>query len=79
LRILAQKRVAAYSDQPGRPPLLTRLMAGLAILKHTHDLSDESPRGRWLENQTPPKPISFLAALPTDGFGLRSTHASTFA
>ena len=30
-----------YSDEPGRPPLPTRLMAGLAILKHMHDLSDE--------------------------------------
>jgi hypothetical protein len=30
-----------YSDGPGMPPLPTRLMAGLAILKHTFDLSDE--------------------------------------
>jgi len=33
---------AVYTDDPGRPPLPTRLMAGLAILKHTYDLSDES-------------------------------------
>ena len=26
-----------YTDDPGRPPLPTRLMAGLAILKHTYD------------------------------------------
>ena len=32
---------AVYTDVPGRPPLPTRLMAGLAILKHMHDLSDE--------------------------------------
>src|SRR5580693_5938681 len=32
---------AVYTDDPGRPPLPTRLMAGLAILKHTYDLSDE--------------------------------------
>ena len=32
---------AVYTDEPGRPPLPTRLMAGLAILKHMHDLSDE--------------------------------------
>lgn len=32
---------AVYEDKPGRPPLPTRLMAGLAILKHTYDLSDE--------------------------------------
>src|SRR3546814_3292637 len=35
---------------PGRPPLATRLMAGLAILKHMHDLSDESLCARWVEN-----------------------------
>jgi IS5 family transposase len=39
-----------YADVPGRPPLPTRLMAGLAILKHTHDLSDEALCDRWLEN-----------------------------
>jgi transposase, IS5 family len=30
-----------YTDDPGHPPLPTRLMARLAILKHTYDLSDE--------------------------------------
>lgn len=39
-----------YSDAPGQPPLPTRLMAGLAILKHTYDLSDEALAARWLEN-----------------------------
>src|SRR5215203_5807607 len=39
-----------YTDDPGRPPLPTRLMAGLAILKHMHDLSDEVLCERWLEN-----------------------------
>ncbi len=39
-----------YDDDPGRPPLATRLMAGLAILKHLHDLSDEVLCARWLEN-----------------------------
>ena len=38
---LEQKFGAVYEDKPGRPPLPTRLMAGIAILKHTHDLSDE--------------------------------------
>jgi IS5 family transposase len=37
-------------DDPGRPPLPTRLMAGLAILKHTYDLSDEVLCERWVEN-----------------------------
>ena len=41
---------AAYSDIAGQPPLPTRLMAGLAILKHTHDLSDEALCARWIEN-----------------------------
>jgi IS5 family transposase len=41
---------AVYTDQVGRPPLSTRLMAGLAILKHMHNLSDESLCDRWLEN-----------------------------
>jgi IS5 family transposase len=41
---------AVYSDGPGQPPLPTRLMAGLAILKHTHNLSDEALCERWVEN-----------------------------
>ncbi len=41
---------AVYCDGPGQPPLATRLMAGLAILKHMHDLSDEVLCDRWLEN-----------------------------
>jgi IS5 family transposase len=39
-----------YTDAPGQPPLPTRLMAGLAILKHTYDLSDEVLCERWIEN-----------------------------
>jgi len=41
---------AVYTDKPGQPPLPTRLMAGLAILKHTYDLSDEALCDRWVEN-----------------------------
>src|SRR3954466_4184842 len=40
-RFLEEQFGAVYTDAPGRPPLPTRLMAGLAILKHMHDLSDE--------------------------------------
>jgi IS5 family transposase len=40
----------AYKDGPGQPPLPTRLMAGLTILKYTHDLSDEVLCDRWVEN-----------------------------
>lgn len=47
---LEQRFGAVYEDKPGRPPLPTRLMAGLAILKHTYDLSDEVLCERWLEN-----------------------------
>jgi transposase, IS5 family len=39
-----------YEDGPGQPPLPTRLMAGLAILKHTYDVSDEVLCERWVEN-----------------------------
>lgn len=39
-----------YEDGPGHPPLPTRLMAGLMILKHMHDLSDEALCDRWVEN-----------------------------
>ena len=35
---------------PGHPPLPTRLVAGLLILKHMHNLSDEGLCARWLEN-----------------------------
>jgi IS5 family transposase len=48
--ILEQSFGAVYNDGPGHPPLATRLMAGLAILKHTHDLSDEVLCARWIEN-----------------------------
>jgi transposase, IS5 family len=47
---LEQQFGAIYEDKPGRPPLPTRLMAGLAILKHTYDLSDEVLCERWVEN-----------------------------
>ena len=47
---LEQRFGAVYADGPGQPPLPTRLMAGLAILKHTFNLSDESLCERWIEN-----------------------------
>jgi IS5 family transposase len=47
---LEQRFGAVYEDKPGRPPLPTRLMAGLAILKHTYNLSDEALCERWVEN-----------------------------
>ena len=47
---LEERFGAVYSEGPGQPPLPTRLMAGLAILKHTHNLSDEALCERWVEN-----------------------------
>jgi transposase, IS5 family len=48
--VIAAKCGEVYSDGPGMPPLPTRLMAGLAILKFTFDLSDEELCARWIEN-----------------------------
>ncbi len=53
----------------GQPPLPTRLVAGLFILKHMHDLSDEDLCARWLENpyyQCFCGEQSFQHALPFD-------------
>jgi IS5 family transposase len=47
---LEERFGSVYTDGPGSPPLPTRLMAGLAILKHTYDLSDEALCDRWIEN-----------------------------
>jgi IS5 family transposase len=48
--ILEERFGTVYVDGPGRPPLPTRLMAGLSILKHLHSLSDEVLCARWVEN-----------------------------
>ena len=47
---LEQKFGAVYSDGPGSPPLPTRLMAGLHILKYSENLSDERLCEVWAEN-----------------------------
>ena len=47
---LEEKLGAVYADGSGRPPLPTRLMAGLAILKHSYNLSDEVVCEQWIEN-----------------------------
>ena len=41
---------AACQAGAGHPPLPTQLVAGLLILKHTYNLSDEALCARWLEN-----------------------------
>ena len=38
------------AEGSGQPPLPTRLVAGLLILKHMHELSDEALCARWLES-----------------------------
>lgn len=76
---LEQKFGAAYADVPGRPPWPTRLMAGLASLKHTLNLSDERLCERWVENpynqlfcgeeflRRAVRPLVDDALAPTDG------------
>ena len=49
-QFLADTFGEAYTDRPGHPPLPTRLMAGLHILKYTDSLSDEELCARWVEN-----------------------------
>ncbi|KAB2674919.1 IS5 family transposase [Brucella tritici] len=39
-----------YGDKAGKPPLPTRLMTGLAIIKHTYNLSDEAVCARYLDS-----------------------------
>jgi len=47
---LDRRFAAVCAAGDGQPPLPTRLVAGLFILKHTHDLSDEVLCARWVEN-----------------------------
>src|SRR5205823_1860861 len=59
----------------GQPPLPTRLVAGLFMLKHMHDLSDEVLCARWVENpyyQFFCGELSFCHQLPFDRSSL--TH-----
>ncbi len=47
---LSNKCGQNYTDRAGHPPLSTRLMAGLHILKYADGLSDEELCARWVEN-----------------------------
>ena len=49
-QFLSEKLGDVYNDGPGQPPLPTRLMAGLHILKYADDLSDEDVCAHWVEN-----------------------------
>jgi IS5 family transposase len=53
----------------GYPPLPTRLVAGLLILKPMHDPSDEALCARWLENPY----YQFSAARRASGTGCPSS------
>src|SRR5271169_2148572 len=49
-RALEERFGSVYTDGPGSPPLPTRLMAGITVLKYMYDLSDEAVSDRWVEN-----------------------------
>ena len=68
-RFLEGRFGAVHSDKPGQSPLPTRLMAGLSILKHTHDLSDEELCARWVEKYQAPVVNDFLLSV-AGGLGL---------
>ena len=49
-QFLDRRFASMCSDGPGQPGLPTRLVAGLFILKHVENLSDEMLCERWVEN-----------------------------
>ncbi len=74
-RFLDKRFAGVCTAGAGQPPLPTRLVAGLLILKHMHDLSDEVLCARWLENpyyQFFCGELSFCHQLPFDRSSL--TH-----
>jgi IS5 family transposase len=72
---LDRRFASVCTPGPGQPGLPTRLVAGLFILKHMHNLSDEVLCARWLENpyyQFFCGELSFCHSLPFDRSSL--TH-----
>src|SRR5262249_16789318 len=66
-RFLEAKFGAVYTDKPGQPPLPTRLMAGLSILKHTYTKSHLSePLGPFAQSNghDAPRLIAELVPFP---------------
>ena len=53
---------------PGQPGLPTRLVAGLFILKHMHNLSDEVLCARWIENPYYQQGLDLGAGPPRHAF-----------
>jgi transposase, IS5 family len=47
---LDRRFASVCTPGPGQPGLPTRLVAGLFILKHMHNLSDKMLCARWLES-----------------------------
>jgi IS5 family transposase len=47
---LEQRFASVCTSGAGQPPLPSRLIAGLFVLKHLHGLSDEALCARWIEN-----------------------------
>ena len=75
LGVSRQRFASVCAPGPGQPGLPTRLVAGLFILKHMHNLSDEVLCARWLENpyyQFFCGELSFCHQLPFDRSSL--TH-----
>jgi transposase, IS5 family len=67
--ILDDRFSSVCQTGPGQPGLPTRLVAGLFILKHMHNLSDEVLCARWIENpyyQYFCGELSFCHRLPFD-------------
>jgi IS5 family transposase len=72
---LDRRFASVCTPGPGQPGLPTRLVAGLLIVKHMHNLSDEVLCARWLENpyyQFFCGELSFCHRLPFDRSSL--TH-----
>jgi hypothetical protein len=69
---LADRFSSVYRLGPAQPPLPTRLMAGLFILKHMHNLSDEALCDRWVEN-----PYSSISAAKRYFFAYRTPPVQT--
>ncbi|MGY4431133.1 hypothetical protein ACVWWO_003610 [Bradyrhizobium sp. F1.13.1] len=77
LSFLEERFGEVYTGDPGRPSLPTRLMAGLAILKHTYNLSDEVLCERWVEN--PLLPVLLRRGVLPAPAGVRSLVADALA
>jgi IS5 family transposase len=63
---LARRFSSVCRVGPGQPPLPTRLVAGLFILKHMHNLSDEALCERWWRTRISNGEVVFRHELPFD-------------